>query len=145
MQDYEQDFEASNGAAGALNASTASDAQASTGSERRRMLVPKLPLSVLALQRSTDDTEESDTSVLSPPAAVSASRFTRTRYFNYCSAFCSAHQCFQRFRYVCLRSNKRTSAALRESLRRDCPGGSRRLRSTLAAAPVLFAHAVLLN
>jgi hypothetical protein len=36
---------------------------------------------------------------------------------------------------------QRTGAAVRESLRQDSPGGSRRLCSTLAAAPVLLAHA----
>ena len=38
---------------------------------------------------------------------------------------------------------QRTGAAARVSLRRDRPADSRRLHSTLAAAPVLFAHAVV--
>ncbi len=36
-----------------------------------------------------------------------------------------------------------TGAAARESLRRDRPGGLTHLRFTLAAAPVIFAHAVV--
>jgi hypothetical protein len=39
--------------------------------------------------------------------------------------------------------SEKTGAAARESLRRDRPGGLTCLRSTLAAVPVLFAHAVV--
>ena len=42
-------------------------------------------------------------------------------------------------------AHPRTDAAARESLRRDAiaPSGSRRLRPTLVAAPILFAHSAV--
>ena len=43
----------------------------------------------------------------------------------------------------CVHAQKRAGTAARESLRRDCPGGPCHLHSTLAATPILFAHAVL--